>query len=265
MKTAKKCAAVAGYLLLMSVFFRIRLTELFDGKQFVMMLGGAVLFLLPSIDGRERKVWKEMGRHFGGCALWAGFLETFLLWIMSLKKVDTIAELMTEMAYGLRPLFYGFCIYLVFSEEQTGNKVAEQQENGSKDKAENMLKEQQENGQKDKPGNMPKDQWENVNVQENQSGDKAKDWQKKNDGIYREISASESYGIFQRMGLTRRETEIAIMICQGMGNREIAESFCISEATVKKHISNIFEKLDCNRREQIRQRLICYGDNAKLP
>ena len=74
-------------------------------------------------------------------------------------------------------------------------------------------------------------------------------------GGIREISASESYIRFAQMGLTKRECEIAILICQGMSNGEIAENLCISEATVKKHISNIFEKFNCSRREQIRMRL----------
>lgn len=74
-------------------------------------------------------------------------------------------------------------------------------------------------------------------------------------GIMKEITVSESYVLFQRMGLTRRECEIAVLICQGMSNAEIGENLCISEATVKKHISNIFEKLGCSRREQIRGKL----------
>lgn len=74
-------------------------------------------------------------------------------------------------------------------------------------------------------------------------------------GTFYEITASESYALFQEMGLTKRECETAILVCQGMSNGEIAEDLCISEATVKKHISNIFEKLGCSRREQIRKKL----------
>lgn len=74
-------------------------------------------------------------------------------------------------------------------------------------------------------------------------------------GGFREITVSESYVLFEQMGLTRRECEIAILVCRGMSNGEIAENLCISEATVKKHISNIFEKLGCSKREQIRMRL----------
>lgn len=79
--------------------------------------------------------------------------------------------------------------------------------------------------------------------------------QNEENGSFREITVSESYALFERMGLTRRECEIAILVCRGMSNGEIAENLCISEATVKKHVSNIFEKLGCSKREQIRARL----------
>ena len=75
------------------------------------------------------------------------------------------------------------------------------------------------------------------------------------ENTFREITAGESYVLFQEMGLTKRECEIAILICQGISNGEIAENLCISEATVKKHVSNIFEKLGCGKREQIRKKL----------
>lgn len=88
-----------------------------------------------------------------------------------------------------------------------------------------------------------------------QTGEEKRPEKKDEKSGFREISAGESYVRFQQMGLTKRECEIAILICQGMSNGEIAENLCISEATVKKHISNIFEKLDCTRREQIRMRL----------
>lgn len=52
-------------------------------------------------------------------------------------------------------------------------------------------------------------------------------------------------------GLTKRETEIALLICRGYSNREIAEDLIISETTVKKHVSNIFEKTKISRREEL--------------
>ena len=61
-----------------------------------------------------------------------------------------------------------------------------------------------------------------------------------------------SYEHFLEIGLTKREAEIAILISKGLSNREIAEEFVISEATVKKHVSNIFEKTGIEKREQIK-------------
>ena len=57
---------------------------------------------------------------------------------------------------------------------------------------------------------------------------------------------------FIQLGLTRREAEVASLACKGLANCEIALELTISEATVKKHISNIFTKLGITRREQLR-------------
>lgn len=52
-------------------------------------------------------------------------------------------------------------------------------------------------------------------------------------------------------GLTRRETEIALLICRGCSNRDIAQELVISETTVKKHVSNIFDKTGIRKREEL--------------
>lgn len=51
--------------------------------------------------------------------------------------------------------------------------------------------------------------------------------------------------------LTGRETEITQLVIQGKSNAEIAGELFISETTVKKHVSNIFEKTGVNRREEL--------------
>ena len=48
--------------------------------------------------------------------------------------------------------------------------------------------------------------------------------------------------------LTRREREILACVANGLRNREIAEKLCISEQTVKTHLTRIFAKLDVNSR-----------------
>lgn len=48
--------------------------------------------------------------------------------------------------------------------------------------------------------------------------------------------------------LTAREREIAILVAQGLKNREIAERLSITEHTVKVHLSNTFAKLGVSDR-----------------
>lgn len=50
--------------------------------------------------------------------------------------------------------------------------------------------------------------------------------------------------------LTSREREILIEISKGLSNRKICEKFLISEYTVKKHVSHIFEKLNLRDRTE---------------
>jgi DNA-binding CsgD family transcriptional regulator len=55
----------------------------------------------------------------------------------------------------------------------------------------------------------------------------------------------------QPMQLTLREHEIALLISQGLINKEIAFRLNIKENTVKNHITNIFIKHGCTKRVQI--------------
>ncbi|MCH5339914.1 MAG: response regulator transcription factor [Acetatifactor sp.] len=50
--------------------------------------------------------------------------------------------------------------------------------------------------------------------------------------------------------LTQRELEVLTQVANGMINKEIATSLCISERTVKNHISNIFKKIEVSDRTQ---------------
>ncbi len=54
-------------------------------------------------------------------------------------------------------------------------------------------------------------------------------------------------------GLTNREAEIALLVINGRSNREIAQELVISETTVKKHISHIFEKTGIQKREALKE------------
>ena len=53
------------------------------------------------------------------------------------------------------------------------------------------------------------------------------------------------------MGLTRRELEIAVMVAQGMSNRDMADRLVLSQRTVEGHVENIRSKLGFHSRTQI--------------
>jgi len=51
--------------------------------------------------------------------------------------------------------------------------------------------------------------------------------------------------------LTRREREIAVLVADGLGNREIAERLFLSRRTVESHVEHIFTKLGLSSRTQL--------------
>ena len=50
--------------------------------------------------------------------------------------------------------------------------------------------------------------------------------------------------------LTNRENEVLKYFCMGLSNNEIKDKMCVSINTVKKHIQNIFQKLEVENRTQ---------------
>lgn len=51
-------------------------------------------------------------------------------------------------------------------------------------------------------------------------------------------------------GLTVRETEVVVLIAEGLNNQEIARRLHVSTATVKTHINNLFAKTGLKDRAQ---------------
>ena len=55
----------------------------------------------------------------------------------------------------------------------------------------------------------------------------------------------------QRFGLTPRELEVIKAIVDGCSNKDIARSLSISEDTVKRHLTNIFDKVGVSTRLEL--------------
>lgn len=52
------------------------------------------------------------------------------------------------------------------------------------------------------------------------------------------------------LGLSKREYEVLKEISKGLSNKEIADQLCVSESTIKSHVSNLLVKLNAKRRTQ---------------
>jgi DNA-binding NarL/FixJ family response regulator len=52
-------------------------------------------------------------------------------------------------------------------------------------------------------------------------------------------------------GLTPRELEVVTCIVEGCSNKDIAKQFAISEETVKRHLSNVFDKTGVSTRLEL--------------
>ena len=51
-------------------------------------------------------------------------------------------------------------------------------------------------------------------------------------------------------GISKRELDVFLLMAQGLSNQEIAERLFVSLNTIKTHSSNVFAKLDVERRTQ---------------
>ncbi len=57
-------------------------------------------------------------------------------------------------------------------------------------------------------------------------------------------------------GLSERELEVLVLAAQGLSNRRIAEELHLAEATVKRHLANVYEKVGVHSRNEAVRRAI---------
>jgi DNA-binding NarL/FixJ family response regulator len=64
-------------------------------------------------------------------------------------------------------------------------------------------------------------------------------------------------GLLQRLGdepaggLSERETEIVVLAARGFSNRRIAEELYLFEATIKRHLANVYQKVGVRSRNEV--------------
>ncbi|MEE3480963.1 MAG: helix-turn-helix transcriptional regulator [Lachnospiraceae bacterium] len=69
----------------------------------------------------------------------------------------------------------------------------------------------------------------------------------------RPITKERYLEVAQKFGLTRRELELGWLKASGLTNARIAEMTGISELTVKKHMTHIYEKAWVPGRKEFRE------------
>ncbi len=69
--------------------------------------------------------------------------------------------------------------------------------------------------------------------------------------VLRDLTAQTAPPPRKTFGLTPRELEVVTLITEGSTNKHIAETFGISEETVKRHLTNIFNKIGVGNRLEL--------------
>jgi DNA-binding CsgD family transcriptional regulator len=71
------------------------------------------------------------------------------------------------------------------------------------------------------------------------------------DAIAFAVADGESPTHPTQAALSAREREVVQLVAEGGTNREIADQLCISERTIERHLSNIFDKLEVRSRGHV--------------
>jgi ATP/maltotriose-dependent transcriptional regulator MalT len=60
-------------------------------------------------------------------------------------------------------------------------------------------------------------------------------------------------------GLSARELEILLLVARGLSNRQIAHSLRLAEATVKRHLANLYSKIGVGSRGEATSKALSEG------
>ncbi len=60
-------------------------------------------------------------------------------------------------------------------------------------------------------------------------------------------------------GLSKRELEVLTLAARGFSNRQIAHTLCLAEATVKRHLANLYAKIEVGSRGEATRKALSEG------
>ena len=71
-------------------------------------------------------------------------------------------------------------------------------------------------------------------------------------GLYKNTTTSKEIDLekVEALEISKREYEVLQQIASGLSNKEIGEKLCLSESTIKTHVSNLLVKLNAKGRTQ---------------
>jgi non-specific serine/threonine protein kinase len=65
--------------------------------------------------------------------------------------------------------------------------------------------------------------------------------------------------------LTPREREVAVLVAQGLTNRQVAEQLVVTEKTASNHVQRVLDKLGIHSRAQLAARAEEFGVKIETP
>ena len=77
---------------------------------------------------------------------------------------------------------------------------------------------------------------------------------RKSTDSFRNTTAVPDHKMIKKVGISDREYEVLTLMAKGLSNQEIADKLFVSLPTVKTHSSNLYGKLDVQRRTQAIQK-----------
>lgn len=225
-------AAAVFYLILMCFLLGEDLVRLLDAGLVGMLLLGSAILCLPHME--SRKSYRQMKEIFAGNILMTGYIETFMLLFVSLQSQGEPGKgLLARLALDFRPLFYGFAGYLFLGRGSLQAQTPQEKEDGQRMQEEKA------------PGAKGETARERGGIRAQKQEGQAK--RIPGDAMPVKRDSEPDFSL-----LSSRERQVAELIKRGLSNREIGEELYISEATVKKHVSHIFEKLEIDSRKDLK-------------